>query len=256
MGLFGKRRGVPLPGTLAPYDPNTFPAQNLPSAAQTPGIGDGLPQGGVPQAEEAPQSGSRGLFGAKFNEQGGWGDRLAMLGSVLRDNSDGTELVGLLAQRQETQAAALRAQQEREAGMQDWLAKQQWERANPAPMSPHYWETNDGSLAVVGPDGKPQVVYKDPSPKMNFIPDGLGGGQWVAVPGAATQEAPPQAPVGQLRPIGGMSLDQAAPVLGGAAQANTITAQEAQTVRQSLGPNGQAAFEKWMRDNNITIGGQ
>lgn len=81
---------------------------------------------------------------------------------------------------------------------QNWKQQYDYEVAHPKPSTagPHYWESNDGSLHAIGDDGKPVEVYHDPSPKMNFIPDGQGGGQWVAVPGAA-----PTAPVGEITPI-------------------------------------------------------
>jgi len=68
-----------------------------------------------------------------------------------------------------------------------------------APTAPHYWESNDGSLHAIGDDGKPVEVYHDPTPKMNFIPDGMGGGRWVAVPG--TGASAPTVPVGTVTPI-------------------------------------------------------
>lgn len=54
----------------------------------------------------------------------------------------------------------------------------------------------------------------------------------------------------------GMTNAQGGAALGQAARTNTISQQEAARVRQSLGPNGQAAFEQWLRQNNIVIGGQ
>lgn len=94
------------------------------------------------------------------------------------------------------------------------LAGMVWERANPKPTAPHYWETNNGSLGVIGADGKPTIIYQDPTPKIDWItaqnPDGTktlvpmqqGGG----MPGAAV----PTAPVGKLTPIsGGPSLPAA-----------------------------------------------
>ncbi|MEG3178180.1 hypothetical protein U1872_18210 [Sphingomonas sp. RB3P16] len=35
--------------------------------------------------------------------------------------------------------------------------------------APHYWETNNGSLGMVGADGKPAIVYQDPTPKITTI---------------------------------------------------------------------------------------
>lgn len=56
------------------------------------------------------------------------------------------------------------------------LAMRQFDLQNRKPIAPHYWEMNDGSLGMVGQDGKPQVLFKDPTPKINWItaenPDG------------------------------------------------------------------------------------
>lgn len=37
------------------------------------------------------------------------------------------------------------------------------------PTAPHYWETNNGSLAAVGADGMPKIVYEDPTPKQGVV---------------------------------------------------------------------------------------
>lgn len=81
----------------------------------------------------------------------------------------------------------------------EWKQQYDYEVAHPKPSTagPHYWESNDGSLHEIGEDGKPVEVYHDPTPKMNFIPDGMGGGQWVALPGTGA----PSAPVGKITPI-------------------------------------------------------
>ncbi len=42
-------------------------------------------------------------------------------------------------------------------------------------------------------------------------------------------------------------------ILQGAAAAGAISAEDANRVRQSLGPNGQAAFDKWKADNGIRV---
>lgn len=67
----------------------------------------------------------------------------------------------------------------------------QWEWANkPRESSPYRWESNDGSLLEVGPDGNPRVVYKDPTPKQQWVPDGYGGGQFVPITGAPATGLP------------------------------------------------------------------
>lgn len=45
----------------------------------------------------------------------------------------------------------------------------------------------------------------------------------------------------------------AASILGNASRSSRITQAEANVVRQSLGPQGQAQFNKWLTDNNIKI---
>jgi hypothetical protein len=93
------------------------------------------------------------------------------------------------------QANSARAHQGDEFGK--WKQQYDYELQHPKHTEPHYWESNDGSLHAIGDNGQPTEVYHDPSPKMNFIPDGKGGGMWVAVP---TTNAPAQ-PVGSLTPI-------------------------------------------------------
>lgn len=76
----------------------------------------------------------------------------------------------------------------------------------PHTQQPHYWESNDGSLHMIGDDGKPTEVFHDPTPKMNFIPDGMGGGQWVAVPnaGPAAPQMPSDPAPANAPPAGGV----------------------------------------------------
>lgn len=124
--------------------------------------------------------------------------------------------VGLLAdafQGSNHNAQALAAQDEQDRDL--WLAQQRpqqdfanWQRrydyevANPKPSTaqPYRWESNDGDVYELGADGQPKRVFDDPTPRMQFIPDGMGGGQYVALPG--TGAAQPPAPVGTLKPVG------------------------------------------------------
>lgn len=115
---------------------------------------------------------------------------------------------------QQRQAMAYDQQQreaQRAAGLEDWMLKQEYERANPAPRAPHYWETNDGSLGMVGPDGKPTILYQDPNDKIQWMQVDNGDGTKTVVPynskGPLGQQpqAAPQRPVGKLKPYGGPS---------------------------------------------------
>ena len=110
-------------------------------------------------------------------------------------------------------------QQQREAQRQqqlkDWVWKEEYERANPAPRAPHYWETNDGSLGMVGPDGKPTILYQDPNDKIQWMQVDNGDGTKTVVPynskGPLGQQAAPQGapqrPVGKLKPYGGQTAN-------------------------------------------------
>ncbi len=79
------------------------------------------------------------------------------------------------------------------------------------PQQPHYWETNNGSLAMVGPDGKPQIVYQDPTPKITWLTADNGDGTKQIVPmgpsgplqSQGAVPGVPSAPVGKLTPIPG-----------------------------------------------------
>lgn len=95
------------------------------------------------------------------------------------------------------------------------LAGKVWDRNNPKPLTPHFWETNDGSLGVVGPDGTPTILYKDPTPKLNWITAENGDGTKQLIPvgpnGPMGQGAGlPTAPVGKLTPIRGGAASQEA----------------------------------------------
>lgn len=54
-----------------------------------------------------------------------------------------------------------------------------------AAAKPYRWRNNSGDLMELGADGKPQVVFDDPSVRPVFQPDGMGGGAWVTPPGMA-----------------------------------------------------------------------
>jgi hypothetical protein len=97
----------------------------------------------------------------------------------------------------------------------DWKQQYDYEVAHPKPSTagPHYWESNDGSLHAIDENGQPTEIYHDPTPKMNFMPDGKGGGMWVAVPGTGAQQ--PTSPVGPLTPIPDDPAPATAPPAGG-----------------------------------------
>ena len=81
--------------------------------------------------------------------------------------------------------------------------------------TPHYWESNDGSLMSIGPDGQPVQVYKDNTPKPYMVtnPDGtitpyIYNGdakqfERVGVGGPTGAGGTPAKPIGKLTPLGG-----------------------------------------------------
>lgn len=73
-----------------------------------------------------------------------------------------------------------------------------------------------------------------------------GASRWQQQAGGEGQPQP-QAQPETVTPQG------AGAILGGASRSGRITQAEANVVRQSLGPNGQAAFQKWLTDNSIKI---
>jgi hypothetical protein len=96
-----------------------------------------------------------------FFGQGGTGRNIAgYIGDALLTASGGRPVFGP-AQMQQHQMQQQIASEERRAKLAAMYR---------APQQPHYWETNDGSLGSIGPDGQPQIVYKDPTPKVDYTP--------------------------------------------------------------------------------------
>lgn len=163
-------------------------------------LGD-MPQPQQQQQQQQQPSG-RGLFG-------GWRNVAGIVGDALATANDMPALYApqmmqrrdIEARQQEMQARQQQQQADRMADREDWQWQYDYERENPRPSTaqPHRWESNDGDVYELGPDGQPRRVFDDPTPKMNFIPDGQGGGQWVALPANAPTTL--QAPVGQLGPV-------------------------------------------------------
>jgi hypothetical protein len=72
-----------------------------------------------------------------------------------------------------------------------------------------------------------------------------GASRWQPQAQGAGAPSAPQTPQ--------VTEDGAASILGGASRTKKITQAEANVVRQSLGPQGQAQFNKWLTDNSIKI---
>lgn len=156
-----------------------------------------------------------------------------------------------------------------EAGYQDWLARvekvspgdaaafrQFSPNFDPAKMSRIVMEADqyiNKTIATpttsvqVSPTGTLQAVtvggIGEPSakeiPEYRYVPDQPAPPVGGAAPAAA--------------PAGGLTSEQAAPILRGAQETQTISPEDADRVRRSLGPGGQQQFDQWMRNNNIQI---
>lgn len=79
-----------------------------------------------------------------------------------------------LRRRKAEQTALERGEQQYRRRQADDRAEWLWRQQN-TPKSPYRWESNDGSLLELGPDGQPRVVYKDPTPKEKWVFDPVRG---------------------------------------------------------------------------------
>lgn len=131
-----------------------------------------------------------------------------------------------------------------------WRQRYDYETEHPRPSNaqPHRWENNEGDLMELGPEGNPITRYDDPTPKMNLVPDGRGGYNWVSLPGAPPQL--PVAPVGPLTPIGPTTQNTPAPQLGANGMPTVLTRAQYQATVNEL---GQAATDAWVARNNVTV---
>lgn len=120
-----------------------------------------------------PKSG--GFFG-----EGGAGRAIAgYVGDYLAQLGGARPIYAPIAQ----QRQLIQQQQvKRQNDWEDWVRQAQWERDHPKPTAPHYWETNNGSLGTIGADGKPRIVYEDPTPKVDWIRADNGDGTFTMTP--------------------------------------------------------------------------
>lgn len=196
------------------------------AGAETPQPAAASPLANImqPPAQFAPQLPVRGMtpddlatIPAMPDKKGfDWTRAIGILGDTLAGAAGGQPMYAqhlyqqkAMRERQQQQLAALA--DERAYREQEWTRQKQWARDNPEPRAPYRWEANDGSLMEIGPDGKPVVVYQDPTPKVNWIRADNGDGSFSMVPvgpngpigGAPAANGTPTAPVGKLKPYGG-----------------------------------------------------
>lgn len=135
-----------------------------------------------PTQQQRPGLGTR-LLGE------GWEQRAVALGGALMGDRNaisryhaGQQQQDMLRQQQAAELAA--EQREIAQGRDDYAWRRQYDIANPAPSNaqPYRWETNNGSLAEIGPDGQPRIVYEDPTPRINWVRADNGDGTHTLVP--------------------------------------------------------------------------
>lgn len=176
MGLFDMNR----PRGLFGADPGTQDAINSYAA---------MPRG---------KQGKGGLFGSGYDGEDILNMLLRAAAIAQGEYGAGAEFGANIGARARASAEAAQAealhQQRRMEGRED----KQWEWQNKPqdPKDAYRWRSNRGDLMEIGPDGQPRKVFSDPNERMQWVPDGMGGGNWVGTPDAA-----PAAPVGELTPI-------------------------------------------------------
>lgn len=161
-GMFGRKPMFPQNDVLSngPYGTPGFGDSWMQRQAEMQPINsnaDAMPIG-VKEITKKP-----GFFG-----QGGVGRAIAgTIGDFLLQQSgmDPIYMPNVLQQRDAAERARM-AQQQRMQKREDM----QWEWQNkPKDSNPYRWESNDGSLMEIGPDGQPRQVYKDPTPKVTYM---------------------------------------------------------------------------------------
>jgi hypothetical protein len=140
-----------------------------------PAISAAAPGAAGQMAALMPQPKKAGMFGSGGPQ---WVEAVqaALAGALAaRGNPAGQMGLQMLQQKRQQAMQEEQYQQRRGDEFEDWVKKQAWEIANkPKSANPHYFEDNSGNLMAIGPDGKPQMVHKDPLP-FKLVPNGLGG---------------------------------------------------------------------------------
>lgn len=146
-----------------------------------------------------------GMFGGgKF----GWKEALmgALAGFMSRRNPGAAQgLMAIMQQRQAAQQDEQQRQQEREDGWEDFVRKETFKRANPAPVNNDTVADYEFIRSTLGDDEAANYLKNKANPPLLMNIPGVGV---VQVPRQGGQA--PQAPVGRLTPI-----DEGGPGLGG-----------------------------------------
>lgn len=241
-------------------------------------------------AQEAAQPQApprRGMFG------GGAPTRTQAIAGVIGDallqasGGQGMFIPMALQQRQqamEAERAQAQTLAQRDAQMQQWIAQQEWKRANPELTSfqqdliaggvdPFSHSGRSLALGYAQGRGDPYTVLSLSGGRVYAGPrSGLGIALGAPQSAGATSLPPPQ--VGDVqeghRFLGGEAGDprnwvpveraatgeEAGAVMATAMNTKILSQADWQRIQAALGPQGQGAAEAWLRANNIRVGAQ
>lgn len=126
----------------------------------------------------------------------------------------------MMQERDEQRQLQLRQQlqaEDRAYEESQWQRRADYERANPAPR---FFEDNAGNQWQLGPDGQPRLMFRDPTPRYQFVPGLNENGDTVLnrveIPNNVPMNGTPQAgPQGSPQASGGLRPlpeSQAAPM--------------------------------------------
>jgi len=186
MALFGARKQQQF---------GQIPQQMTPLQA----YGDGSTPAMMQQPQQQPEQEQR----FKPNILGVIGDAMQVFGG-----GQATYMQGVNEQRQRAELMRQRAQmaqQERETGWQDWVRKQEYERANPSPVNNDTTADYEYIRQKLGDEAANNFLrLKTERPQTTIIDNGDGTKTIYQVPqGGGMPSGAPTAPVGKLRPLGG-----------------------------------------------------
>jgi len=180
-GLFGSQMPQGSPPIYAPQQPE-------------------MPAGMGYQQYDQPQ---RQGLGTKLFGQG-WEQKALAIGGALRDDDNGRSAqayFGGIQQEQAARDAAEKAAQlaaaQRQASLEDWRYKEEYQRANPKPVNN---DTVNDVNWFMNATPEEKAAYREMNPEYR---QGADGSFYRIDTGGAAPSAAPRAPVGKLTPIGG-----------------------------------------------------
>ncbi len=137
-----------------------FGQRNNPGVIEEPAMGamSGIIGEPAPAAQVAKPAGL-----SRFSEP------LLLIGSALRDNSDGSQIVDYLAQKRAMQMAPLQAQAQRQAKFDDWRQQYDYEMSHPKPVNNDTINDFDWYKGLSTQD---KQVYHQMHPQYRQGPDG------------------------------------------------------------------------------------